>query len=101
MVWRDSAPWPGQAAMYVMEGSTLGGQIIARHVQTSLFLTQDHGNAFFRGHGAQTGPLWKEFCDMLTTRISHDETDEVITSAKAMFATFGSWMQEKSVMDGR
>lgn len=88
-------------AMYVMEGSTLGGQIIARHVQIALPLTQGHGAAFFRGHGSQTGSLWKEFCEMLATQVPNDQTDTVIASAKAMFATFGEWMQEKSVMDDR
>lgn len=87
--------------MYVMEGSTLGGQIIARHVQISLLLTQGHGNAFFLGHGIQTGPLWKEFCEMLKIRVPNDQTDRVIASAKAMFATFREWMWEKSVMDDR
>jgi heme oxygenase (biliverdin-IX-beta and delta-forming) len=88
-------------AMYVMEGSTLGGQIIARHVQITLPLSQGHGDAFFRGHGLQTGALWMEFCEMLKTQVPNDQTDTVIASAKAMFATFGEWMQEKSVMDDR
>ncbi len=88
-------------AMYVMEGSTLGGRIIARQVQMALSLTDGHGNAFFRGHGLQTGSFWKEFCGMLREQVPHDETDRVVASAKAMFATFGEWMQEKSVLDDR
>jgi len=87
-------------AMYVMEGSTLGGQIIARHVAEALHLTQGRGDAFFRGHGSQTGPYWKEFCEVLKTNVPDDQTDTVIASAKAMFATFTDCMQERSVMDG-
>jgi heme oxygenase (biliverdin-IX-beta and delta-forming) len=114
LAWFGSAPPPGRAplpplgglpsllgAMYVMEGSTLGGQIIARHVEIALPLTHGHGNAFFRGHGSLTGPLWKEFCEMLKIHVPDNQTDEVIASAKAMFATFTHWMQEKSVVDGR
>lgn len=86
-------------AMYVMEGSTLGGKIISRHVAETLHLTQGHGDAFFRGHGSQTGPYWKEFCEVLKTRIPDDQTDIVIASAKAMFATFADSMQEKSAMN--
>jgi Heme oxygenase len=86
--------------MYVMEGSTLGGQIIARHVETALHLSEGHGNSYFRGHGSQTGPLWKEFCEMLKLRISDEQTGAVVISAKAMFNTFGRWMQRKSAMDG-
>ena len=82
------------------EGSTLGGQIIARHFETALLLTLGHGDSFFRGHGSQTGPLWKVFCDMLKTHVSDDQADAVIASAKRMFATVSFWMQKKSAADG-
>jgi heme oxygenase len=78
-------------AMYVMEGSTLGGQLIARHVEKVLSLSE--GNTFFRGHGDRTGLLWREFCEILRTRVPENESDVVIRSAKMMFQTFGSWMQ--------
>jgi heme oxygenase len=88
-------------AMYVMEGSTLGGQLIARHVETALHLTGGHGSAFFRGHGSQTGPMWKEFCDMFKTSVSDEETDSAISSANAMFAAYGNWMHRNpAVIDG-
>ena len=87
-------------AMYVMEGSTLGGQFIARHVEAALHLTEGQGDAYFRGHGNQTGPMWKEFCDILKTKVPDADTEAVVLSAKAMFAVFGSWMQEKSAMHG-
>jgi heme oxygenase len=86
--------------MYVMEGSALGGQLIARHVEAALRLSGGQGNSYFRGHGSQTGPLWKEFCEMLKLRIPDEQTDAVVVSAKAMFSTFGMWMQRKSAMDG-
>jgi heme oxygenase (biliverdin-IX-beta and delta-forming) len=86
-------------AMYVMEGSTLGGQIIARHVERVLHLNEGHGNSYFRGHGSQTGPMWKEFCEMLKLRILDDQTDAVIISAKAMFNIFGAWMLRNPAVD--
>jgi heme oxygenase len=79
-------------AMYVMEGSTLGGQLIGRHVERVLGLTAGQGNAYFRGHNERTGQLWKEFCDALRTKVPDHETDAVIGAAKAMFEVFGSWM---------
>jgi len=79
--------------MYVMEGSTLGGQLIARHVEKSLALVPGVGDAYFRGHGERTGAMWKEFSALLATRISDDQTGQVIDSAKKMFQVFGSWMQ--------
>jgi heme oxygenase len=86
--------------MYVIEGSTLGGQFIARHVEAALHLSEGQGNSYFRGHGSQTGPLWKEFSEMLKLRIPDEQTDAVVVSAKAMFSTFGMWMQRKSTVDG-
>ena len=80
-------------AMYVMEGSTLGGQLIARHVERVLGLSAGQGDAYFRGHNEQTGRLWKEFCTMLQAKVPDSETDAVIAGAKAMFRVFGSWMR--------
>jgi heme oxygenase (biliverdin-IX-beta and delta-forming) len=86
--------------MYVMEGSTLGGQLIARHVEAVLPCREGQGSSYFRGHGSQTGPLWKEFCEMLKLHVPDEQTETVVVSAKAMFSTFGTWMQRKSAMDG-
>ena len=79
-------------AMYVMEGSTLGGQLIARHVEAVLLLETGRGSAFFRGHGAETGALWKEFCQVLRTRVAEDDAERVIGAAQQMFRAFGEWM---------
>ena len=86
--------------MYVMEGSKLGGRFIARHVETALHLSDGQGNAYFYGDGNRTGPMWKEFCEILKVRIPEDQTEAVVFSAKAMFATFGAWMRGNPVMDG-
>jgi heme oxygenase len=85
-------------AMYVMEGSTLGGQFIAKHVEKELQLENGLGNAYFRGHGSETGRMWKEFCEMLKAKVSDEDTEAVVFSAKSMFGVFGSWMKESSVI---
>jgi heme oxygenase len=82
--------------MYVMEGSTLGGQLIARHVERVLGLSEGQGNAYFRGHGARTGTMWKEFCEVLQTRVPDSEAEAVMGAAKEMFAVFGSWMGRRA-----
>ena len=45
--------------LYVIEGATLGGQVITRHLHTHLGLTPACGASFFSGYGAQTGSRWK------------------------------------------
>jgi heme oxygenase len=74
-------------AMYVMEGSTLGGQYIADHVEKSLGLQPGSGNAYFRGYGLRTGAMWKQFQAQLTEL--PDETGTyLIQAAKGMFRLF-------------
>ena len=72
-------------AMYVMEGSTLGGQYIARHVERLFGLAPGKGDAYFRGYGEQTGAMWSAFRHMLGA-VPEQHTDTVIAAAKATFA---------------
>jgi heme oxygenase len=86
---------PGKAdflgAMYVIEGSTLGGQYIARHVEETLGLAPGIGDSYFRGYGDRTGSMWREFQKVLE-EVHEEEADVVIAAAKKMFSTFGEWM---------
>lgn len=79
--------------LYVIEGATLGGQIITRRLQASLGLTPESGAAFFSGYGAQTGSRWKAFGALLTAYVQRTGgDDEVIASANRTFATMEGWM---------
>ena len=74
-------------AMYVIEGSTLGGQHIARFVEPRLGLSAEHGTAYFRGYGEGTGAHWTEFKRILAA-VPDEQSDTVIAAAKATFAMF-------------
>ena len=78
--------------MYVMEGSTLGGQYIASHVEQALHLKRGEGNAYFVGYGARTGAMWREFQELLLA-VPEDDEAPVITAARAAFTSFSIWMQ--------
>jgi heme oxygenase len=65
-------------SLYVMEGATLGGQIINRHLKEHLGVSPENGGAFFNGYGAQTGPLWKEFVRITTEFAGDGASDDVI-----------------------
>ncbi len=68
-------------AIYVMEGATLGGQVITRHLKQHLGLTPERGGAFFNSYGAQVGPMWKAFGAAITAYSErHPEDDDVIVS---------------------
>jgi len=79
--------------LYVIEGATLGGQIIAKHLQANLSITQKTGAAFFNGYGVLTAKHWKAFCTLLTTFSEHEDGDEiVIASANKTFETLDGWL---------
>ena len=80
--------------MYVMEGSTLGGQIQSRQIHKLFGLTPETGSAYFSSYGAQVGPMWKEFCRLLTEVAADNEIAEaeMIRAAQEMFAALEVWM---------
>lgn len=79
--------------LYVLEGATLGGQIIMRHLRTPLALTQTHGCSFFASYGSQVGPMWRAFGAALTVYgRTPAVADEVVASACATFASCEHWM---------
>lgn len=57
-------------AIYVMEGSTLGGAVITRRLQADLALTPVGGAAYFHGHGPNAGAMWKAFKALLDDELS-------------------------------
>ena len=81
--------------MYVLEGSTLGGKILHRHIHEVLGLTPENGASYFWGYGAQTGNLWKSFISSLTQFVDeNEERDGVIDSAKKTFTIIDNWLGE-------
>lgn len=47
--------------LYVLEGSTLGGRFIYKHLEKTLHLSAGGGASFFYGYGADTADKWKKF----------------------------------------
>ena len=86
---------PGQllGCLYVIEGATLGGQIITRRLEANLGLTPLTGAAFFDGYGARTGGQWKAFCAMLRANAGESvRQDDIVASANQTFETLGQWL---------
>lgn len=75
--------------MYVLEGSTLGGQMIARMARETLGLDTDSGGRFFHGYGSETGARWRAFGTAANAAARSAEV--VIQSAEATFAAFERW----------
>lgn len=74
-------------ALYVAEGSALGGKVIARQLDY-LFGDSAAGRGFFRGDGA-TAPRWRTFLTALERDCDDPATlPDLIAGAEASFALF-------------
>jgi heme oxygenase (biliverdin-IX-beta and delta-forming) len=79
--------------LYVLEGASLGGQIISKHLHSNLGLTPESGAAFFYGYGLETGPRWQSFRQFLTSNAEPmNQDDEIVVSANATFRTLADWL---------
>lgn len=79
-------------SMYVIEGSTLGGAIIARQVERDLGLDRDTGCGYFLCYGREVGQMWSAFGAMLLTRCRPSDEDAVIASAERTFDHLRAWI---------
>jgi heme oxygenase len=79
--------------LYVIEGSTLGGQVISRYLKIYLGLTRESGAAFFTGYGASSARRWRAFGGFLTDTADALDCDELIVSgAVQTFDAFNNWL---------
>ena len=85
--------------LYVLEGATLGGQILRREIATRLGLEADNGAAFLDIYGAATGRRWRDFIEYLGTRpMSAAERAAVVTAAQTTFSCFEHWLESREVL---
>lgn len=76
-------------SLYVIEGATLGGQVINRHLKQHLDLTPENGGLFFSGYGRETGEMWKNFGMTISAFAEKNGSDgEIVQSAKDTFDSF-------------
>ena len=107
---------------YVLEGATLGGQIIARHLEQTLGLTDGQGYAFFQSYGKDTARRWKTFGQMLLAYVAgcanvlptvaaahsveaqgietHSVGDAIVQSACDTFASLQRWFERDASSQG-
>jgi heme oxygenase (biliverdin-IX-beta and delta-forming) len=82
-------------AMYVMEGSTLGGKIIAQMITRHLDVEMEKGITFFNGYGAETEQMWEKFTTSLNEFDSKGtHTAQMAAAAEETFLKFRSWILE-------
>ncbi|MFD2874361.1 biliverdin-producing heme oxygenase [Mucilaginibacter ximonensis] len=80
-------------ALYVIEGSTLGGKIISKMIQQHLHVEDGRGLSFFNSYGKHTEQMWAGFKEILNDVAMSPEDEEIITrAANQTFAKFEAWL---------
>jgi heme oxygenase len=76
---------------YVLEGSALGGQLIARHLSRTLNLSTERGSRYFRGSGADTGQRWRDVCRALD-EYPTISSEPIVDGARRTFQSLIAWL---------
>ena len=83
--------------MYVLEGSTLGGQIISKHLSKILGAAVAGKTTYLSAYASQTGTMWKSFLQLLCeAAASNNNEDEIIASAVNTFSLLNNCLSEHS-----
>ncbi|WP_245772124.1 biliverdin-producing heme oxygenase [Myxococcus fulvus] len=82
---------------YVLEGATLGGQLILRHLRRHFEGAHAGDFVFFRAYGDDVGSKWRGFAEVLT-RAAEDTSepdfgDRVVKGAQDTFDAFERWLR--------
>lgn len=83
---------PLLGSLYVLEGATLGGQILTRHFTDHLHLSCEEGCSFFCSYGAAVGQRWRAFCELLLQNSSPENDPVIVHSAVETFRCLRDWL---------
>ncbi len=86
-------------ALYVLEGATLGGQVLRREMALRLDVNADNGGAFLDVYGAETGRRWKDFLDYLGRQpLDPGAKQRAVEAARSTFSCFEQWLDSQEVL---
>ncbi|MEO8583515.1 MAG: biliverdin-producing heme oxygenase [Flavitalea sp.] len=87
--------------MYVMEGSRLGGKVIAKHLLPRLKISARHGASYLTDHNNETVSDWKLFLHNLSSyAIAGDHEQEIIEGANAAFQNIHQHFESHTSLHG-
>lgn len=85
--------------LYVLEGATLGGQVLRRQMHASLGLDEHTGAAFMNVYGAETGRRWKAFLALLDEQPADPDLHQAAAhAAQITFSRFELWLERQGVL---
>lgn len=83
--------------LYVLEGSTLGSQIIKRMLAKHLAISEENGGAFYNAYGDQVMVYWQQFRQCLSQycTTNPDQREAIVASAKETFQKLDAWFVQR------
>jgi heme oxygenase len=102
--WPELPAVPGTddalGRLYVLEGSTLGGVFIDRHLASLPGLAATPLRAF-SPYGAETGAMWRDYRAATRARVAAGgDADRVVAAAQQTFAALAAWCGASVPADG-
>jgi heme oxygenase (biliverdin-IX-beta and delta-forming) len=81
--------------LYVLEGSSLGRQMMLGKLGQRLGVRPDWGGHFFSGYGKKTGEMWRSFVSVLNEACRSPEAARIVENAALVsFAAFEACLAE-------
>jgi len=83
----------GLGVFYVLEGATLGGQVVLRRLGPRLGIHPCFGGRFFSSYGSDVGRMWREYLSVLGPFGRKDcEAAAIERAAIRTFSAFDVWL---------
>ena len=89
-------------ALYVLEGATLGGTVLARRLRAVLGARVDGALRFHGFYGEATGAHWRRFRDVLDTHCGADSAGaaEALRGAVEVYDSMTRWLEDAPSIHG-
>lgn len=86
-------------ALYVVEGSTMGGLMMSRHLKKCEYLDQDKAHHFFHGDAKKGLKRWNTYKTLIDPLVfTEEQTNLIVKSACHTFNFFGKIYQSTPVL---
>jgi heme oxygenase (biliverdin-IX-beta and delta-forming) len=91
---RVTLPTDVAGCLYVLEGASLGGQVISRGLERRLGIVRSNGGSFFAGDGPRTASRWMAVLGWIDELArAHDGGDAIVEAACETFRTLAHWLE--------
>lgn len=88
--------YEGLGALYVLEGATLGGQVVLRALAPHLKITPMDGGRFYASYGNRVSLMWHSYLDILEKASEQpDLADDIEAGAVQTFRAFDRWFDRE------